>query len=71
MLGLNWGKIGVYSDKMNSVSPENNSVFELVNEGDFACVLSIFHSFCLWQSSSPLFGLFRLVPGFVEIDEVV
>ena len=33
--------------------------------------MSLSYSFCLWQFCSPLFGLFRLAPGFVEGDQVV
>ena len=33
--------------------------------GHFVGVMSPYHSFCLWQFCSPLFGLFWLVPGFV------
>jgi len=33
--------------------------------------MSLYHSFCLWQFCSPLFGFFWLVPGFVESDQVL
>ena len=32
--------------------------------------MSLFYSFCLRQFCSPLFGLCRIVPGFVEFDQV-
>jgi len=35
------------------------------------CVMSLIHSFSLWQFSSPFFSFFWLFPGFVEVDEVV
>jgi len=50
------------------VSPENHGVYELVKKGDFACVLSLFYSFRLWQFCSPLIGSFWFIPGFVEVD---
>ena len=58
----------VYSTIM---SPENCDVFSAPEKGDFASLMSLFPNFCLRQFCSPLFGLFWLAPGFVEVDEVV
>ena len=45
--------------------------FSAREKGDFECVLSLFHSFCLRQFCSPLFSFSWLVPGFVKGNYVV
>jgi len=37
--------------------------------GHFSGSMSLYRSFCLRQFCSPLFGIFRFVPGFIESDK--
>jgi hypothetical protein len=44
------------------------AAFLAIEEGGFSFTISLGHILCLRQFCSPLFGFFRLVPGFVEGD---
>jgi len=56
-----WADKGLYSCTMVVVVDRRKL-------GHFGVAVSLCHSFCLQQFCSPLFGFFRLVPGFVEGD---
>jgi hypothetical protein len=63
-------KISIFGDILVSGCHHIIAVFLAHERGEFASVMSLFHSFCLRQFCSPLFGFFQLVPGFIELDQI-
>ncbi len=68
--GLASGKIGVCSDKMETVCHPIIRVFLGPWESEFTCPMSLNQSFHLQQSCSPILGLLWFVPGFVKVDHI-
>ena len=45
--------------------------FAVPERDGFASIMSLVHSFSLRQFCSPLLSLLQLVPGFIEVGQVV
>jgi hypothetical protein len=66
-----WAKSRCVETKWSHDVTWSSRRFSLPEIGDFSSLISLSYSFRLRQLGSPLLGLFWLVPGFIEVDQVV
>jgi hypothetical protein len=62
------GKLEFVVTKWRHDVPWSWQCFSAHEKGDLSSAMSLFPGFYLRRFCLPLFGFFRLVPGFVEFD---
>ncbi len=71
VFGLDMEKLGFVVSKWYHDVTMSARRFLAPGRDAFTSLMSLFCSFCFRQFCSPLVGLFWLVPGFVELDQVM